>query len=101
MLSRLIDRRDGLEYVHPPEAPPAAIVVVDITLVEEATVAVPVPPPSPTGRERLMRNAVVARLGMGDRWILHKKHHVQRLDGRIIDAVIPEFLKSKKVRQIK
>lgn len=75
--------------------------VVNVTFGHESPVLVPSPDTDLDAVARLALKAARARGALGDRWLLHKKHHVKRLDGRDSDVVIPEFLKSKKVRKVK
>jgi hypothetical protein len=65
-------------------------------------VPVAVPPPDPEVVERRAATAEDRRAQLQERYVLHRKNHVQRLDGRHAGPPIPEFLKPKaKVRTIK
>lgn len=94
---RLIERQDEPEQ----RIAPVAIKVVNVTRGHESEVVVPPPDQDIDAIARLAIKAARSRGALGDRWLLHKKHHVKRLDGRASVEVIPEFLKSKKVRKVK
>lgn len=65
-------------------------------------VPIVVPPPDPAVVER--REAAVGeqREQLQDRYLLHRKNHVQRLDGRGVKLPeVPEFLKRRGVRRVR
>lgn len=60
-------------------------------------IPVVVPPPDPAVVERREATYAEQRAALHDRFLLHRKNHVQRIDGRAGAPEIPEFLKRKGV----
>lgn len=78
---------------------PAPVAVFDLTGQIEYTVAVPSPAPDQTVMQRQAAAIERARESLGDRWLLHRKAHVRRLDGRDTAAPsVPYFLTARKGR---
>lgn len=68
----------------------------------ERQVPIAVPPPDPAVIERRAATYEEKRESLQDRFLLHRRNHVKRLDGRgTIQPAVPEFLKHRGVRRVR